>query len=96
MKIDLDPHMHRHLSLPQICRLAKELGYDYIELSPRADFMVWWTRPRTYPEAVRAFKKAMQEHDVRLATMQPMYRWSSPCGRFLDARTAGLPLLSAA
>ncbi|GAA0562935.1 sugar phosphate isomerase/epimerase [Halomonas salifodinae] len=78
MKIALDPHMHRHLSLPEICRLTKELGYDYVELSPRPDFMVWWTRPRTYPAAVQAFKKAMREHDVGLATMQPMYRWSSP------------------
>ncbi|PMR68611.1 sugar phosphate isomerase/epimerase family protein [Halomonas heilongjiangensis] len=78
MKIALDPHMHRHLSLPETCRLTKELGYDYIELSPRPDFMVWWTRPRTYPAAVQAFKKAMREHDVGLATMQPMYRWSSP------------------
>jgi myo-inositol catabolism protein IolH len=78
MKIALDPHMHRHLSLPEICRLTKELGYDYIELSPRPDFMVWWTRPRAYPDAIKAFKKAMKEHDVGLATMQPMYRWSSP------------------
>ncbi|MCE9681159.1 sugar phosphate isomerase/epimerase family protein [Halomonas alkalisoli] len=78
MKIALDPHMHRHLSLPEICRLTKELGYDYIELSPRPDFMVWWTRPRTYPAAVQSFKRAMREHDVGLATMQPMYRWSSP------------------
>ncbi|MCH4810536.1 sugar phosphate isomerase/epimerase family protein [Vreelandella neptunia] len=78
MKIALDPHMHRHLSLPETCRLTKELGYDYIELSPRPDFMVWWTRPRAYPDAIRSFKKAMKEHDVGLATMQPMYRWSSP------------------
>ena len=78
MKIALDPYMHRHLSLPEICRLTKELGYDYIELSPRADFLQWWTRPRVYPERLQAFKKAMKDHDVSLATLQPMYRWSSP------------------
>ncbi len=57
MKIALDPHMHRHLSLPETCRLTKELGYDYIELSPRPDFMVWWTRPRAYPDAISHLKK---------------------------------------
>jgi myo-inositol catabolism protein IolH len=79
MKIALDPYMHRHLSLPEICRLTAELGYDYIELSPRADFLQWWTRPRVYPERIQSFKKALQDHGVGLATLQPMYRWSSPC-----------------
>jgi len=78
MKIALDPYMHRHLSLPEICRLTAELGYDYIELSPREDFLQWWTRPRVYPERIRSFKKAMKDHGVALATLQPMYRWSSP------------------
>ncbi len=26
MKIALDPYMHRHISLPEICRLAAEAG----------------------------------------------------------------------
>lgn len=78
MKIALDPHMHRHLSLEETCRVTAELGYDYIELSPRPDFLNWWTRPRVYPERVHSFKKAMKDHNVSLATMQPMYRWSSP------------------
>ena len=56
MKIALDPYMHRHLDLPGICRLTKELGYDYIELSPRADFLEWWSMPRVYPERIAAFK----------------------------------------
>lgn len=78
MKIALDPHMHRHLSLEETCRLTAELGYDYIELSPRPDFLQWWTRPRVYPERVQSFKKAMKDYGVGLATLQPMYRWSSP------------------
>ncbi|PPC79206.1 protein iolH, partial [Pokkaliibacter plantistimulans] len=78
MKIALDPYMHRHLSLPEMCRLTKELGYDYIELSPRADFLQWWTRPRVYPERIQSFRQALKQHDVGLASLQPMYRWSSP------------------
>lgn len=78
MKIALDPYMHRHLSLPEICRLTAELGYEYIELSPRADFLQWWSQPRVYPERLKQFKQAMKDHGVKLATLQPMYRWSSP------------------
>lgn len=57
MKHTLDPHMFRHLSLAETCRKVAELGYDYVELSPRPDFLSWWTRPKVYPERVAEFKK---------------------------------------
>ncbi len=78
MKHALDPHMIRHLSLEETCRKTAELGYDYVELSPRPDFLSWWTRPKVYPERVKSFKTALKDHGVGLATLQPMYRWASP------------------
>lgn len=37
-KIALDPHMyHARLSVADELRKAAELGYQYLELSPRAD-----------------------------------------------------------
>ena len=78
MKIALDPYMIRHLSLPALCRATAELGYDQIELSPRSDFLDWWVMPRATQERMAAFKAAMTEHGVGLATLQPMYRWASP------------------
>ena len=78
MKIALDPYMHRHLSLDGVCRLAAEVGYEYIELSPRPDFLDWWVYPRAYPERVQALKKSLRDHGVKLACLLPMYRWASP------------------
>lgn len=78
MQIALDPYMHRHLSLSELCKATEEMGYDHIELSPRADFLQWWTRPRVYPERLNAFKKALKDHELTVSTLQPMYRWSSP------------------
>ena len=78
MKIALDPYMHRHIPLEELPAFVKEMGYDYIELSPRADFLQWWTRPRVFPARAKAFKQAMKIEGVELATLQPMYRWSSP------------------
>lgn len=78
MKIALDPYMIRHLSLPELCRATAELGYDQIELSPRSDFLDWWVMPRATRERMAAFKQALKDHGVGLATLQPMYRWASP------------------
>lgn len=78
MKYTLDPHMIRHLSLEDTIRKVAELGYDYVEMSPRPDFFSWWTRPKLYPERIQSFKKALKDHNVGLATIQPMYRWASP------------------
>src|SRR3954454_24720399 len=44
MKIALDPYMHRHVPLLELPRFVAELGYEYVELSPRADFLNWWVR----------------------------------------------------
>ena len=78
MKIALDPHMHRHLSLPERCRKTAELGFEYMELSPRDDFLPWWVRPHADMERIAEFKKALKDHGVKLASLLPMYRWASP------------------
>ncbi len=54
MKIALGPCMIRHLSLPELCRATAELGYDQIELSPRADFLDWWVMPRATKDRMAA------------------------------------------
>jgi len=56
MKIALDPHMHRHLPLDQLCRKAAELGYQHIDLSPRDDFLPWWVAPAC-AQRIREFNK---------------------------------------
>lgn len=78
MKIALDPYMHRHLSLRETARLARELGYEHIELSPRSDFFEWWVHPRAYPARVAELKRDLVEAGVRVASLLPMYRWASP------------------
>jgi myo-inositol catabolism protein IolH len=78
MKIALDPYMHRHVPLTELPRLAAELGYEWIELSPRADFLDWWVRPRVYPERIAAFRRALKDAGVAIASLLPMYRWASP------------------
>ena len=47
VKILLDPSMyHPHLSVAQECQKAADLGYSYLELSPRWDFHEWHHYPK--------------------------------------------------
>ncbi len=78
MKIALDPYMHRHLALPEVVRLAAQLGYEYIELSPRADLFPFFVAPRANADVIREFKNALRDTGVQLASLLPLYRWSSP------------------
>lgn len=77
MKIALDPFMHRHLSLEKLPSKVAELGYDWIELSPRGDFLEWFKAPRVFPDRIRAFRKALSDAGVGIASLLPMYRWAS-------------------
>lgn len=78
MKIALDPYMHRHMSLPQVTRLTAELGYEYLELSPRLDFCWFFSYPMANADTIRAFKTTLRETGVQLASLLPLYRWASP------------------
>jgi myo-inositol catabolism protein IolH len=78
MKIALDPYMIRHEPLDRLPHAVAQLGYDQIELSPRSDFLDWWVMPRATRERMAAFRQAMRDSGVALASLQPMYRWASP------------------
>ena len=47
VKIALDPPMyHADLSVADEVRKAADLGYEYLELSPRADWFFWHRYPK--------------------------------------------------
>ena len=78
MKIALDPYMFRSTPLLELPALVAELGYEYIELSPREDFMPFFLHPRADDDTVAAFKKALDAAGVAIAANLPLYRWSGP------------------
>lgn len=78
MQIALDPYMLRRAALPDIVRITATLGYDAIELSPRPDFLPFFVAPRANSESIGGLKRALREHRIALASLLPLYRWSSP------------------
>ena len=78
MKIALDPYMLRGLPFGEVCRIAADMGYDAIELSPRSDFIPFFTHPRADHSRVAEFRTALRETGIEISSVLPLYRWSSP------------------
>lgn len=78
MRIALDPYMYRNLSIPQMVDKTAELGYEYIELSPREDFLPFYKYPRVDKARIKEFKKALSDTGVKLSSLLPLYHWAGP------------------
>lgn len=70
--------MLRSVPLLDLPGVVAELGYEYIELSPREDFMPFFLHPRADRRKVKALKKALDAAGVAIASNLPLYRWSGP------------------
>jgi myo-inositol catabolism protein IolH len=78
MKIALDPYMFRATPLTELPALVAGLGYRYIELSPREDFIPFFKHPRVNTAGIRAFRKALDAAGVEVSSLLPLFRWSGP------------------
>lgn len=78
MELALDPYMIRDVPLEQLPSVVADLGYEYIELSPRDDFLPPYLHPRADDAMVARLKRALDVADVKLASVLPVYRWSGP------------------
>ncbi|MFC3999766.1 sugar phosphate isomerase/epimerase family protein [Nocardiopsis sediminis] len=78
MKIALDPYMLRGLPMGEMVRTAADIGYRWIELSPRAEFMPFFLHPRADDARVAELKEALRATGTGLSSILPLYRWSSP------------------
>ncbi|WP_413812393.1 sugar phosphate isomerase/epimerase family protein [Streptomyces sp. OE57] len=87
MKIALDPFMIRDVPLLELPSVVAELGYEWIELSPREDFILFFRHPRVDDATVRKFRKALDTAGVGVSSLLPLFRWSGPDE---DARQAAV------
>lgn len=79
VKIALDPTpFHRTHSLLEFPRVAADLGYKYLQMSPHADFIPFFNHARADDDLVQAMKKACKDAGVEIASTLPVLRISSP------------------
>lgn len=78
MKLALDPYMFRDVSLLKLAPIVAELGYEWIELSPREDFTPFFNHPRVDDGTVKRFRKSLSDAGIGVSSVLPLYRWSGP------------------
>jgi myo-inositol catabolism protein IolH len=75
----LDPQMfYATSSVYELPDIVASLGYDWIELSPKADFVPFFRYPRIDDAGVRKLKKIASDAGVGFASVLPLQHWSGP------------------
>jgi len=78
MKLALDPTMYADLSLKDMVDKTAALGYDYIELSPREDFIPFYKYPKVDGAKIKTLKRACQDAGVQISSVLPVHYWAGP------------------
>ena len=79
MKLALDPQMFfATSSVFELPDVAAGLGYAWIELSPKDDFIPFFRHPRIDDAGVRRLKKVAADAGVGIASIIPLNRWAGP------------------
>ena len=69
VKIALDPNMYYwFMPVSQTLYKARELGFEYVELSPTADFHFWHHYPKADDAYIAELNKAQKGSGVKIAT----------------------------
>lgn len=76
--VALDPYMFRRLPFGEVCRIAADIGYQAIELSPRDDMLPFFVHPRADRATMRQARSVLAATGLQVASVLPLYRWSSP------------------
>jgi myo-inositol catabolism protein IolH len=79
MKLALDPQMfyatHPVHELPDV---VARMGYHWMELSPKADFIPFFAHPRVDDAGVAKLRKRAADAGIGIASVLPVLRWSGP------------------
>lgn len=79
MKLALDAQMFfAEASVYELPDIAASLGYSWIELSPKDDFIPFFRHPRIDDAGVRRLKRISADAGVGFASIIPLNRWAGP------------------
>jgi myo-inositol catabolism protein IolH len=79
VRLALDPQMFfGSASVHELPDIAARLGYSWIELSPKDDFIPFFRHPRIDDAGVRKLKKVTADAGVGIASIIPLNRWAGP------------------
>ncbi|CAI3928080.1 Sugar phosphate isomerase/epimerase (YcjR) (PDB:3KTC) (PUBMED:30742415) [Commensalibacter communis] len=79
MKFAYDPsHFRDNTTITEMIHKVADLGYEYIEMSPRVDFCPFYGFPKVDKAMIQTVKKTLSETGVKISSLLPLYHWAGP------------------
>ncbi|MHC5250963.1 sugar phosphate isomerase/epimerase family protein [Listeria kieliensis] len=79
MKLAYDPsHYRDNTNLRDTVEHVARLGYKYLELSPRKDFIWFYEYPKVDKQLIADLKRYTKDAGVKISSVLPVQQWSSP------------------
>lgn len=79
MRLAYDPsHYRDNTNLQDTMDAVARMGYDYVELSPRKDFIWFYEFPKVDKQLIKDLKKYCSDAGVKISSVLPVQQWSSP------------------
>ncbi|WP_152655850.1 sugar phosphate isomerase/epimerase family protein [Oceanobacillus sp. CFH 90083] len=86
MRLAYDPsHYRDNTNLRDTIENVARLGYEYVELSPREDF-IWFNQyPKVDKQLIKDLKRYCSDAGVKISSVLPVQQWSSPIEEVREA-----------
>jgi myo-inositol catabolism protein IolH len=79
MRLAYDPsHYRDNTNLKDTIDAVARLGYEWVELSPRRDFIWFYEYPKVDKQLIRDLKTYCRDAGVKISSVLPVQNWSSP------------------
>lgn len=79
LRLAYDPsHYRDNTSLKDTIDTVARLGYEYVELSPRKDFIWFYEYPKVDKQRIKDLKRYCADAGVEISSVLPVQQWSSP------------------
>lgn len=79
MKLAYDPsHYRDNTDLMETIDTTARLGYKYLELSPRKDFIWFYEYPKVDRAMIKKVKQRAKDAGIEISSVLPVQQWSSP------------------
>ncbi|MED1674630.1 MULTISPECIES: sugar phosphate isomerase/epimerase family protein [Bacillaceae] len=79
MRLAYDPsHYRDNTNLRDTIDAVARLGYEWVELSPRKDFIWFYEYPKVDTQLIKDLKRYCRDAGVKISSVLPVQQWSSP------------------
>src|SRR5690606_14469275 len=79
MRLAYDPsHYRDNTNLKDTIDNVARLGYEWVELSPRKDFIWFYEYPKVDRQLIKDLRRYCADAGVKISSVLPVQNWASP------------------